>query len=296
MGGGRMTAGEGTRPGIWRPIFWSAAAHLLAVLTMIRLGGPPGSSPYRAAVDVFLVGASGGDGERDRPLQRPSAGGPGASGAARTARRIFPASPPADARPRPPADRGPRFPGGDGDPSGIPVREFYAGPERVPAGESYVPPAPPDPSPDARQAGERPGGGSALGDGRTGAPEGPAGTGSLPLPGSGEEGRGHDSLRPAPVDRDPVPGAGTSAGRTGLLRERIQSRIAYPDEAVRLGQQGEVLLRIRIGSGGIPREILVARSSGARLLDDAARRGVVRAAPLPSAPGWVEVPILFRLR
>jgi protein TonB len=65
---------------------------------------------------------------------------------------------------------------------------------------------------------------------------------------------------------------------------------------VRQGQQGEVLLRIRIGAGGVPKEIRIARSSGARLLDDAARRGVVRAAPLPSAPGWVEVPVHFRLR
>jgi protein TonB len=87
----------------------------------------------------------------------------------------------------------------------------------------------------------------------------------------------------------------TAAG-TALLRERIQSRIVYPEEAVRRGQQGEVLLRIRIGAEGVPKEIRIARSSGARLLDDAARRGVVRAAPLPSAPGWVEVPVRFRLR
>jgi protein TonB len=79
------------------------------------------------------------------------------------------------------------------------------------------------------------------------------------------------------------------------LRERIQSRIVYPEEAVRRGQEGEVLLRIRIGTGGVPREIRIARSSGARLLDEAARRGVVRAAPLPKGPGWVEVPIRFQL-
>lgn len=81
-----------------------------------------------------------------------------------------------------------------------------------------------------------------------------------------------------------------------LLRERIESRIVYPEEAVRRGQQGEVLLRIRIGSDGVPNEIRIARSSGVRVLDDAARRGVVRAAPLPSSPGWVEVPVRFRLR
>jgi protein TonB len=83
---------------------------------------------------------------------------------------------------------------------------------------------------------------------------------------------------------------------TGHLREKIQSRIVYPEEAIRRGQEGEVLLRIRIGDGGVPKEIRVARSSGARTLDEAARNGVVRAAPLPSLPGWIEVPIRFFLR
>jgi len=85
-------------------------------------------------------------------------------------------------------------------------------------------------------------------------------------------------------------------GEAGRLRERIQSRIVYPEEAVRRGLEGEVLLRIHIETGGVPNEIRVARSSGVRLLDDAARRGVARAAPLPSSPGWVEVPVRFRLQ
>jgi TonB family protein len=57
-----------------------------------------------------------------------------------------------------------------------------------------------------------------------------------------------------------------------------------------------VLLSIRVGEGGVPKEIRVARSSGARALDEAARNGVVRAVPLPSLPGWFEVPVRFRLR
>lgn len=81
-----------------------------------------------------------------------------------------------------------------------------------------------------------------------------------------------------------------------LLRERIESRIAYPEEAVRRGQEGEVLLRIRVAEGGIPGEIRIARSSGARSLDEAARKGVASAAPLPSSPGWFEVPVRFFLR
>jgi protein TonB len=72
--------------------------------------------------------------------------------------------------------------------------------------------------------------------------------------------------------------------------------MVYPEDAIRRGQEGEVLLRIRVGEGGVPQEIRVARSSGARTLDEAARNGVVRAAPLPSLPGWFEVPIRFSLR
>jgi protein TonB len=96
----------------------------------------------------------------------------------------------------------------------------------------------------------------------------------------------------------PAGGGGADRERpeTRLLRERIESRIVYPEEAIRRGQEGEVLLRIRIGEGGIPKEIRVARSSGARTLDEAARNGVVRSAPLPSTPGWFEVPVRFRLR
>jgi protein TonB len=101
-----------------------------------------------------------------------------------------------------------------------------------------------------------------------------------------------------------LPPAGTAGGGSGgregaeirLLRERIESRIVYPEEAVRRGQEGEVLLRIRVVEEGIPKEIRVTRSSGARALDEAARSGVVRAAPLPSTPGWFEVPVRFHLR
>jgi protein TonB len=80
------------------------------------------------------------------------------------------------------------------------------------------------------------------------------------------------------------------------LRERIQSRIVYPPEAIRRGQEGYVILSIRVGEGGIPKEVRVTRSSGARSLDEAARNGVARAAPLPSVPGWVEVPVRFVLQ
>jgi protein TonB len=91
-------------------------------------------------------------------------------------------------------------------------------------------------------------------------------------------------------------GTGGVRGAPGPLRERIQSRVVYPEEAIRREQEGEVLLRVHVGPAGIPDVIRTSRSSGIRLLDDAARRGVVRAAPLPSSPGWYEVPVRFSLR
>jgi len=143
----------------------------------------------------------------------------------------------------------------------------------------------------------------------------PAGASGGSLPGAAKEPAGavsgiagakeaHASYAPAGRAKAvsaPVTGvSGGSVAREGrdihLLRERIESRIVYPEEAVRRGQEGEVLLRIRVGEGGIPGEVRIARSSGTRALDDAARNGVVRAAPLPSLPGWFEVPVRFFLR
>jgi len=132
-------------------------------------------------------------------------------------------------------------------------------------------------------------------------PESPPDSGDgSELLGPGDEATGAGQAFHASPPGFPDPGrtgGGFRAGAgTALLRERIQARIIYPEEAVRRGEQGEVLLRIRIGTGGIPKEIRITRSSGALRLDEAARRGVVRAAPLPSDPGWVEVPVRFRLR
>jgi TonB family protein len=116
----------------------------------------------------------------------------------------------------------------------------------------------------------------------------------VPVPESAAaSGRAHGA---PPPDAGVSGGGGREGAEIHLLRDRIESRIVYPEDAIRRGQEGEVLLRIRVGEGGVPKEIRVARSSGARALDEAARSGVVRAAPLPSLPGWFEVPVRFRLR
>lgn len=50
----------------------------------------------------------------------------------------------------------------------------------------------------------------------------------------------------------------------------------YPIESMRRGEQGTVLLRVRVDRDGVPVEIDVARSSGFRQLDRAAREAVLR--------------------
>lgn len=75
----------------------------------------------------------------------------------------------------------------------------------------------------------------------------------------------------------------------------------YPRRAIDLGQEGEVRVRVRVDAEGASREILVWRSSGVPLLDEAALRAVrkwlfetanVGGRPVES---WVEVPVRFRL-
>ena len=247
------TAGK-EAPRIGRALVWSASAHLLAVFSLILLGGGSVAVPRLVTVDVLLVEAPGRTrATADRSVPLPPAGGSRRSAVSPRQKEIPPAAP------SPPPLRQET------------VEEEVIRPGKVGAAVgTVVPESPPD-----------------SGDGS-----------ELPAPGEEATGTGqaYPALKPAFPDPGRAGGGFRAGAGTALLRERIQARIIYPEEAVRRGEQGEVLLRIRIGTGGIPREIRITRSSGALRLDEAARRGVVRAAPLPSDPGWVEVPVRFRLR
>lgn len=109
-------------------------------------------------------------------------------------------------------------------------------------------------------------------------------------------GRGDGESDAAGAGTVTASGRGGGEGALAFLRRRIEAALAYPEEARRRNEEGEVLLRIRVGDGGEAREIRVSRSSGFRRLDEAARRGVLAAVPLPAAEGWVEVPVRFSLR
>lgn len=258
------TAGR-QAPRIRWPLFWSAAAHLLVVSSLLALGAGIPASPFRAVVDVFLVGGTAGDrAVAKRTVPHPSAGELRARAVPHRAPGNLLAASSSSSRPR----------GTIEGENGRSLEEDTA--------HSAVVPGTPVGSVKEMTAREG------------------------PYPNDFLTAFGGPPSTVSPVDSSASATAALDSGRTGggfgagpgtaLLRERIQSRIVYPEEAVRRGQQGEVLLRIHIGTGGVPREIRIARSSGARLLDEAARRGVVRAAPLPEGPGWVEVPVRFRLR
>jgi protein TonB len=75
----------------------------------------------------------------------------------------------------------------------------------------------------------------------------------------------------------------------------------YPAQAVRQGWQGTVLLRVRVLQSGTVESVEVVRSSGKKLLDDAAIQTVQRWVFAPSTrgttpvDGFATVPIEFKL-
>ncbi|MDP1963480.1 MAG: energy transducer TonB [Reyranella sp.] len=88
----------------------------------------------------------------------------------------------------------------------------------------------------------------------------------------------------------------------GRPRYRIPPKPAiYPPRAVELGQQGEVLVRVRLEPDGTAAEIRLWRSSGFSLLDRAALAAVHDWHFHPAMRGgrpvaaWVEIPVRFHL-
>jgi protein TonB len=89
----------------------------------------------------------------------------------------------------------------------------------------------------------------------------------------------------------------------GKPRFRIPPTPAvYPPRSIELGQQGEVLVRVRLEPDGAATEIVVWRSSNFPLLDRAALTAVRGWHFLPAlrdgrpVAAWVEIPVRFHLR
>jgi protein TonB len=79
-------------------------------------------------------------------------------------------------------------------------------------------------------------------------------------------------------------------------------RPAYPPMARKLGLEGLVTLRVDVSAKGVPEKVVIAQSSGATLLDEAAIRAVQGWTFVPARRGDtpiahpVEVPIRFQLK
>ena len=79
-------------------------------------------------------------------------------------------------------------------------------------------------------------------------------------------------------------------------------RPAYPPIARKMGLEGVVLLRVDVSAKGTPEKIVIAQTSGASLLDEAAMKAVQGWTFVPARRGDapiahpVEVPIRFQLK
>lgn len=106
----------------------------------------------------------------------------------------------------------------------------------------------------------------------------------------------------AAVTQQATTAPGESIAWEGQPRYRIPPRPAvYPPRSIELGQQGEVVVRVRLEPDGSAAEIKLWRSSGHGLLDRAALTAVHGWHFMPAMRGgrpiaaWVEIPVRFHL-
>jgi protein TonB len=121
--------------------------------------------------------------------------------------------------------------------------------------------------------------------------------------------------KPAVTQTESAPNTGTAQGtQTAAAQQpaivwehhprfRTPPRPAvYPPRAIELGQQGEVLVRVRLAPSGEAAEILLWRGTGHEMLDKAALAAVRGWQFLPAmregraVAAWVEIPVRFHLR
>ena len=100
-----------------------------------------------------------------------------------------------------------------------------------------------------------------------------------------------DAAPPAPVDVEPA-----------ALAYHTRTKIPYPRDAFQLRQQGTVILRVLVGTDGIPQTVEIEKSSGSRSLDiaarDAVRKWTFQAGTRNGITTalWARVPISFALQ
>ncbi|MGH8078271.1 MAG: energy transducer TonB [Lysobacter sp.] len=107
---------------------------------------------------------------------------------------------------------------------------------------------------------------------------------------------------PPPIAAPAAPPAPSAAAASTTRPEPIAGSAPaprYPAQALRRGERGVAVVRVEIGSDGVPTSVSLAKGSGSRLLDraalDAVRRWRFRPATANGQPttGTVTVPIEF---
>jgi protein TonB len=73
------------------------------------------------------------------------------------------------------------------------------------------------------------------------------------------------------------------------------ARRSYPPMARRLGMEGTVVVKFRIGKSGVPEGEHIVTGTGLEPLDDAALEIIKKAGPYPYVPEPVWIPIRFSL-
>lgn len=103
-----------------------------------------------------------------------------------------------------------------------------------------------------------------------------------------------------PIAAAPLPPAPVTAARFDADYLHNPKPV-YPAMARRNGEEGKVLLRVRVGPEGLAQEVTVRQGTGFPRLDEAAREAVSRWRFVPARRGdeniesWVVVPITFAL-
>lgn len=115
-------------------------------------------------------------------------------------------------------------------------------------------------------------------------------------------------IETAKVDPNPAPVAPSAP----VVEEKITAPVAgadylhnpapeYPEIAMERGWEGKVLMKVHVKPDGKPDEVSVLKSSGQKILDDAAVKTVNKWSFVPAMrgttpiAGWVTVPISFNL-
>jgi len=145
----------------------------------------------------------------------------------------------------------------------------------------------------------------------TTAPEGPATRSLAPLQTFGANTSTSAPKRPAPV-QDPQALVVATNTQESAQNSRLElpstnadyqhnAKAAYPPLSRRLGEQGQVVVRILIGSDGVAQKSEIQQSSGFSRLDQAALTAVMRWRYLPGRRSgvpetmWFTAPITFTL-